>query len=328
QLGPDNIADMVEQVSMSIVNIETKAVSNSNNEGFDFYDDPFFRQFFGDNMLRPREFYQNAIGTGFVIDPSGLIVTNQHVIDNASEISVNFSGGEKYAAEVIGQDRELDLAVIKVKTEKELPLLKIGDSDSIRVGEWVIAIGNPYGLDHTVTVGVISAKGRPIKIEDRSYKNLIQTDAAINPGNSGGPLLNPQGEVIGINTAVNASAQGIGFAIPINTAKEILNELISTGKIARPYLGLYLQEIDDNLSQYLNVNTNGVVVADVVEGGPSDKAGLKKYDVIVGINKVNVNNYEHLQELLKGYNIGETIELNIIRDGNSMNVNLILAEKP
>jgi Do/DeqQ family serine protease len=319
---------MVEQVSMSIVNIETKAVSNSNNEGFDFYDDPFFRQFFGDNMLRPREFYQNAIGTGFVIDPSGLIVTNQHVIDNASEISVNFSGGEKYAAEVIGQDRELDLAVIKVKTEKELPLLKIGDSDSIRVGEWVIAIGNPYGLDHTVTVGVISAKGRPIKIEDRSYKNLIQTDAAINPGNSGGPLLNPQGEVIGINTAVNASAQGIGFAIPINTAKEILNELISTGKIARPYLGLYLQEIDDNLSQYLNVNTNGVVVADVVEGGPSDKAGLKKYDVIVGINKVNVNNYEHLQELLKGYNIGETIELNIIRDGNSMNVNLILAEKP
>ncbi|MDR1159239.1 MAG: trypsin-like peptidase domain-containing protein [Syntrophomonadaceae bacterium] len=326
QLGPDNIADMVEQVSASIVNIETKTVSS--NEGFDFYSDPFFRQFFGDNMLRPREFYQNAIGTGFVIDASGLIVTNQHVIDNASEISVNFSGGEKYTAEVIGQDYELDLAVIKVETRKELPLLKIGDSDSIRVGEWVIAIGNPYGLDHTVTVGVVSAKGRPIRIEDRSYKNLIQTDAAINPGNSGGPLLNPQGEVIGINTAVNANAQGIGFAIPINTAKEILNELISTGKIARPYLGLYLQEIDNNLSQYLSVEEKGVAIAEVVTGGPSDKAGLKKYDVIVGINKVAVNDYDHLQELLKEYNIGATIELNIIRGGGAMDVNVILAEKP
>ncbi len=324
-IGPDGIADMVEKVSPAIVNIDSTTKSESPNQSF--FNDPFFRQFFGDNILRPQEYVQNSIGTGFIIDPTGLVITNQHVINNATAISVNVSG-KKYGAHVVGQDYELDLAILKLEAEEVFPVLSTGDSDQIRAGEWVVAIGNPYGLDHTVTAGVISAKGRPIKIEDRSYKNLIQTDAAINPGNSGGPLLSPSGEVIGINTAVNAEAQGIGFAIPINTVKEVLNDLIDKGKIVRPYLGVYLQDINESMAKSLNIQNQGLIIADIIRGGPAEKAGLKKYDVIIGINDTTTENYDKLQQVLKGYEIGATIKLNIIREGSPMSVNLILAEKP
>ncbi|MDD3022879.1 MAG: trypsin-like peptidase domain-containing protein, partial [Syntrophomonadaceae bacterium] len=283
-IGPANIADMVEKASPAVVNIET-TIEGNNFRNDELLNDPFFRQFFGNNIPVPKQNIQQGIGTGFIINESGYVVTNQHVIDQATQITVNLNSNKKYPAKVVGQDYDLDLAVLKIDAKEKLSTLSMGNSDQMRVGDWVVAIGNPYGLDHTVTAGVVSAKGRPIKIEDRPYKNLIQTDAAINPGNSGGPLLNTRGEVIGINTAVDAQAQGIGFAISINTAKEVLNELIDKGKVIRPYIGVWLQPVDVDLAKYLGIEAQGMVVADIVQGSPAERAGLLKYDVIVSIDK-------------------------------------------
>lgn len=325
-IGPSNIADMVEKVSPSVVNIETRVVSTTypNNP---FFNDPFFREFFGNEFNLPRENVQKGIGTGFIISEDGYILTNQHVIDQASEIIVNVNGKE-HKAKVVGQDYEMDLAVLKIASQAKLTPLRMGDSDQIRVGEWVVAIGNPYGLDHTVTAGVISAKGRPLSIEGRIYKNLIQTDAAINPGNSGGPLLNTRGEVIGINTAVNAQAQGIGFAIPINTAKEVLQELIKKGKVVRPYMGVYLQTVDQEIASYLNIEPKGAIIAGVVSGSPAEKAGLRQYDVIIGIDKEKVRTSEDVQTILSKKKVNDKVMLEIIRDGRTILVTVQLAEKP
>lgn len=327
-LGPSSVADMVEKASPAVVNIETTVVGKSFG-GSEFFNDPFFRQFFGNDIVIPRQNEQHGIGTGFIINEEGYVVTNQHVIDGASTITVNLNGNKKYQARVVGQDYELDLAVLKIDAEEKLATLKLGDSDTMRVGEWVVAIGNPYGLDHTVTAGVVSAKGRPIQIENRVYKNLIQTDAAINPGNSGGPLLSTKGEVIGINTAVDAQAQGIGFAISINTAKEVLDELINKGKVIRPYIGVWLQPVDEKLAGYLGVNqAEGMVVANVVAGGPAAQAGLKKYDVILKVDKKTINNYDELQEILKSKRVGDKVLLEIIRNQKPLLVTVNLAEKP
>lgn len=324
--GPSNIADVVDKVSSAVVNIETKTPSNSTFEVI--YNDPFFQDFFDDNMMRPKEYMQNSIGTGFVIDPQGLVLTNQHVVEGASEITITFSGNKKYSGKVIGQDTDLDLAVIKIDSTEQFPALTLGNSEKIRVGEWVIAIGNPYGLDHTVTAGVVSAKGRPMKIENRTYRNLIQTDAAINPGNSGGPLLNTRGEVIGINTAVNISAQGIGFAISINTAKDILEELINQGKIDRAYMGIYLSNMDENLAKYLGVPNKGVLVVEVVPGGPADKAGIKKYDVILVMDNIALETADGFQAIFKNKKPGESVNLQIVRGTQKISFSVTLEEKP
>ncbi|ABI68478.1 S1C family serine protease [Syntrophomonas wolfei] len=327
-LGPSSVADMVEKASPAVVNIETTVVGKSFG-GNEFFNDPFFRQFFGNDIVIPRQNEQHGIGTGFIINEEGYVITNQHVIDGASNITVNLNGNKKYQARVVGQDYDLDLAVLKIDAKEKLATLKMGDSDVIRVGEWVVAIGNPYGLDHTVTAGVVSAKGRPIQIENRVYKNLIQTDAAINPGNSGGPLLSTKGEVIGINTAVDAQAQGIGFAISINTAKEVLDELINKGKVIRPYIGVWLQPVDEKLAGYLGVKqAEGMVVANVVAGGPAAQAGLKKYDVILKVDKKTINNYDELQEILKSKRVGDKVQLEIIRNQKPLLVTVNLAEKP
>lgn len=323
-MGPDTIANMVQQTGPAVVNIETEIVSSTSS----IYDDPFFRQFFGDNMPRPKEYVESAIGTGFVIDASGLVLTNEHVIDGASKITVTFSGTKKYSATVIGKDYDLDLAVLKIAADEQLPVLPLGDSDAMRVGEWVVAIGNPYGLDHTVTAGVISAKGRPLKIEDRSYSNLIQTDAAINPGNSGGPLLNINGQVIGINTAVNAEAQGIGFAIPINTAKEVLSDLISKGKTVHPYLGVYLQSMDSDLASYLGVPNQGALVVNVIAGSPAAQAGIKQYDVITSFNQQAIQDADSLISAIKNTKPGDSVKLDIIRSGQHLDVAVTIGEKP
>ncbi|MEN6460850.1 MAG: trypsin-like peptidase domain-containing protein [Syntrophomonas sp.] len=324
--GTSNIADVVDRVSSAIVNIETKAPSNTTFEVI--YNDPFFKDFFDDNMMRPREDMQSSIGTGFVIDPQGLVLTNQHVVDGASEITITFSGNKKYSGKIIGQDQELDLAIIKIDAAQQFPALTLGNSDKIRVGEWVVAIGNPYGLDHTVTAGVISAKGRPMKIENRTYRNLIQTDAAINPGNSGGPLLNTQGEVIGINTAVNVSAQGIGFAISINTAKDVLEELINQGKIDRGYIGVYINNMDENLARYLGVPNQGVLVVQVVPDSPADKAGIKKYDVILTMDNTALKTADDFQAIFKNKKPGERVNLNIVRGTEQLSFSVTMEEKP
>jgi len=322
-IGPTNIADMVARVSPAVVNIETKTKVSNNNPFFD----PFFRDFFGDR-LSPQQSIQTGIGTGVIINEDGYVLTNQHVIDNAESISVNLASGEKYPATVVGQDYELDLAVLKISAKQKLSWLELGDSDSLRVGDWVVAIGNPYGLDHTVTAGLVSAKGRPMQIEDRVYKNLIQTDAAINPGNSGGPLLNLNGQVVGINTAVNAQAQGIGFAISINTVREVLDDLIKQGKVIRPYIGIYLQPVTEDIAKSLGIEAKGIIVAGVEKGSPAAKAGLTQYDVITQIDQTPVNTYDELQEILKKHKVGDTITLNVIRNRTPMLVPIVLTEKP
>lgn len=325
-IGPTNIADMVDEVSSAVVNIETSIVQEQYDDWYFF--DPFFRDFIGE-APRQRQNIQRGIGTGFIISEDGYVITNQHVIDNASDILVNINNEDKkYPAIVVGQDYELDLAVLKIQSNEKFVKIKMGDSDKIRIGEWAIAIGNPYGLDHTVTAGVISATGRPIKIADRIYKNLIQTDAAINPGNSGGPLLNTNGEVIGINTAVSAQAQGIGFAISINTAKEVLDELIEKGKVIRPYMGVWLQAVDENIATHFNIPQNGVMIAEIEANGSADRAGLLKYDIIIAIDGNTINDAETLQDILKERKVGDRINIIIIRDGQEKTISLLLAEKP
>jgi len=325
-IGPQNIADMVEMVSPAVVNIEANQVRSG--YGSNLFQDPFFDEFFGDNFDNPGDNVETAIGSGFIINKEGYVVTNQHVIDGADEIKVNLVNGDSYTAEVVGQDYEMDLAVLKIAAKTELTPLELGNSEKLRAGEWVIAIGNPYGLDHTVTAGVVSAKGRPMQIENRVYKDLIQTDAAINPGNSGGPLLNTAGQVIGINTAVNAQAQGIGFAISIDTARQILDELISKGKVIRPYIGIYLQPVSQEIADYLKIEKKGIIVAGIEPNSPAEQAGLQRYDVITHIDQQEINNYEQLQEVLKQHKVGDGIGLQVIREGVPMLIPLKLAEKP
>lgn len=328
--GQMSVADIVEKASPAVVNIEAKIKVSSGYQD-PFLNDPFFRDFFGNrNQIAPQSRYQNSIGTGFIISEDGYIITNQHVIDNADEITVKLQGKEKgIPAQLVGQDYELDLAVLKING-KGYKTLTLGNSDQMKVGEWVVAIGEPYGLDHTVTTGVISAKGRPIKIEDRNYKNLIQTDAAINPGNSGGPLLNMRGEVIGINTAVNAQAQGIGFAISINTAKEVLDQLMDNGKVSRPYLGISMVDIDGAAIKELDLpaNTHGVAVAKVVQASPAAKAGLMYMDVIVTVDGKAISNGKDVQEAIAGKEIGDRIMVGVIRQGNDITLPVILEAKP
>lgn len=328
--GTMDIADMVEKATPAVVNIKSKVQSNSIADN-PFFNDPFFREFFGDAYnydMSPQ--YETGIGTGFIITTDGYILTNQHVIENAASVTVQLnSKTEEIPAKVVGQDRDLDLAVLKIEGSN-YPVLKLGDSNKMRVGEWVVAIGQPYGLDHTVTTGVISAKGRPINIEDRQYKNLIQTDAAINPGNSGGPLLNLQGEVIAINTAVNATAQGIGFAIPTDTVNEVLQDLIQGNTIIRPFLGISMTDVNDEVRQQLNLagSTRGVLVVEVVSGTAAEEAGIREMDVITAIDGSSITSSSGLQEIVSDHKVGDKIKLSIVRNGKPIELTASLLAKP
>lgn len=324
-LGTGSIADIVDSAGPAVVKISTTKISKAPDP---FYNDPFFRYFFGD-QYSPREQKQTGIGSGFIISEDGLVITNEHVISGATDIKVTIGGKDKeYNAGVVGADYDLDLAVLQIQGAKNLPYLKMGDSGDVKVGNWVIAIGNPFGFDHTVTVGVISAKGRPITVENRHYKDLLQTDAAINPGNSGGPLLNLKGEVIGINTAV-AQAQGIGFAIPTNTVKSVLDELMKTGKVSHPWLGVQMSDMDSELARYLGLqSTDGVVIVGVIPGSPAEKAGLQQRDVMLEINGKKIKNTEELAKAIKDMKIGQKSTLLIYRSGRLMNMNFTVGEKP
>ncbi len=329
KIGPTDISQTVKKASPAVVNIESFATQTSQMSPF--MNDPFFREFFGRNFeFEPYPEQSTGIGTGFIFDKSGLIITNEHVIHGASKIEVTIDGFDKpLSAKVVGSDQELDLAVLKVSVNKDLPVLKLGDSNKTEVGSWVIAIGNPYGLDHTVTVGVISAKGRPVQVSGRMFKDLLQTDAAINPGNSGGPLLNTAGEVIGINTAVNASAQGIGFAIPVATVKEVLDDLVNNGKVTKPYIGVYLQPVDKELAEYFGApDTNGAIVAYVVPGSPAEKAGLRKGDIIVEMAKKKIKTPEDVTNNLKKIKIGDKVVFQVFREGHTEFITVKIGEKP
>ena len=313
-LDPDTIPNMVERTSPAVVRIDTTQQSSGG-----YYIDPFFQPFFGPELLPSQPQTSHGMGSGFIVSGDGYILTNEHVVSGADTIEVTLAEHEQpYTATIIGSDKELDLAVLKIESDEELPKLSLGDFSNVRVGEWVVAIGNPYGLDHTVTVGVISATGRPITIQSRQYKNLLQTDASINPGNSGGPLLNLNGEVVGINTAINYEAQGIGFAIPSSTVSEVLSDLMEKGGVDRPWLGVSLQNVTEQVARYLDLpDTNGALIRQVVENSPAQKCGLDVGDVIISYNGAAINTPEELTAAVRATEVGAKAEIGFIRGGES-----------
>ncbi|PKN84860.1 MAG: peptidase, partial [Deltaproteobacteria bacterium HGW-Deltaproteobacteria-1] len=288
------------------------------------FGDDFFDRFFGD--MPRREFKQRSLGSGFIISNDGYIFTNNHVVEQADTILVKISDGKEYEAKVIGTDANTDIALIKIKPSNSLPIAEIGDSEKVKVGEWVIAIGNPFGLDATVTAGIVSAKGRVIGAGP--YDNFIQTDASINPGNSGGPLFNMEGKVIGINTAIVAQGQGIGFAIPINMAKNILADLKTKGKVTRGWLGISVQDISDDIAKNLNhQNKGGALVSDVFKGDPADQAGIKVGDIITEINGKPIKDTHELLLTIAALQVGQKMNVKAIRDGKEMTFRVTVAER-
>jgi len=330
---PASFADLAEKLGPAVVNVSTTKVIKSrsgkapNGEmPFDrfFGNDEFFRRFFGD--LPERELKQRSLGSGFIISSDGYIFTNNHVVEKADKIRVKLSTGKEYDAEVKGRDSNTDIALIKIKADRALPVASLGNSDKLRVGEWVFAIGNPFGLDHTVTAGIISAKGRMIGAGP--YDNFLQTDASINPGNSGGPLFNMAGEVVGINTAIVAQGQGIGFAIPINMAKEIMEDLKSKGRVTRGWLGITVQDISEEISATLKLkNQQGALVSQVLEGEPGDKAGMKPGDIITGIDGKAVNNTKDLLKTVAGLNVGKKVRIRTLREGKELSLATTIGER-
>ena len=324
----NSIADIAEKVGPAVVNIDTVRMVK---QGSPFFSrDPIFRQFFGEQFKDySRTIPQKGTGSGFIISQEGYILTNEHVVHKAEKIKVTLSDGREFDGKVIGSDLDSDIAIVKIDSD-DLPIVTLGDSDKLRVGEIVVAIGNPYGLKQTVTMGVVSAEGRSIPVEGHTYRNFIQTDAAINPGNSGGPLLNTKGEVVGINSAIIPYAQGIGFAIPINIPKKNIDELIELGKVRRSWLGVYIQEVTPEIAEQFNLpeNAKGVLVGDVVEDSPAEESGLKRGDVIVKINDEKVNSPEELQNKIRSIEIGEKISVEAMRDGKEISFAVKIGEMP
>lgn len=342
----DAFAQVAAQVKPSVVNISAVHVEQYQTAPYEFYFGDPFEEFFGDffgqpSPRRPRQHprtYQRrfeGMGSGVLIDPEGYILTNEHVVRNADEIKVTLLGeeGHTYTGRVIGKDPKTDLAVIKIAAGRTLPAAPLGNSHTVRVGDWVLAIGSPFGLSQTVTAGIISAERQSLVIEGREYKDLLQTDAAINRGNSGGPLVNVRGEVIGINSAIYAPTgvfAGIGFAIPIDRAKEILGDLIHKGRVIRGWLGV---ELAKGLSpvmvkQFGLPDERGALVNSVQKGSPADRAGIRRGDVIRSFDGVLIKDIEHLQTLVSKTPPKKTVRIQLIRERKSIEVTLAIGERP
>ena len=327
---------VAERVRPAVVHIGTVQVARTRRPPASpgpFADDPLFKEFF-DQFFGPRtpgnrgEFHQPGLGSGVIVDRRGYVLTNFHVIKGADGVLVRLSSKREYRGRIVGTDTKTDLAVVRFEPEAEVTVATLGNSDALRVGEWAVAIGNPFGLDQTVTVGVVSATGRA-DVGIASYENFIQTDASINPGNSGGPLVNLRGEVIGINTAIVATGQGIGFAIPANMAKRIVNQLIDRGKVTRGWLGVAVQPLTVELAQAVGVKeTTGAVVSRVYPSSPAAAAELKQNDVIVTFDGVTVEDYNHLHRLAAEAEVGRTVKLGIVRDKQPRTVDLKITEAP
>lgn len=341
--APQGFADIVAPLLSAVVNISTTQKASKNNgikspfpEGSPLEEfNQFFERFglpmpngdFHDEYEEDRKAV--SLGSGFVIDSSGYIVTNHHVIGEADEINVKFSDGKQLKAKVVGFDSKTDLALLKVETDKPLPNVKFGDSDQSRVGDWIIAIGNPFGLGGTVTSGIISASGRDINAVG-IVDNYIQTDAAINRGNSGGPMFNMQGEVIGINTAIYSPSGGnigIGFATPSSTAKIVIEQLKKTGKVTRGLLGVKIQPVTDEIAESLGINEDqGALVVEVGNATPAEKAGLKVGDIIISFNGQSINNNKKLPRIVAESPIGKELPLEVLRDGDKLSLHAKLIE--
>ncbi|MBQ9537179.1 MAG: Do family serine endopeptidase [Desulfovibrionaceae bacterium] len=343
QAGPADFSMLAAQSGQAVVNIGTeKRTTNGGPE--DFFGEMFknlppgFDHFFGfDDFFnrQPRKRMprrgQKSLGSGFLISADGYIVTNNHVVADADTITVTLENGqrkqESLKATLVGADEETDLALLKINPKRSLPYLEFGDSDSLRVGEWVLAIGNPFGLDHTVTAGILSAKGRDIK--SGPFDNFLQTDASINPGNSGGPLLNMEGRVIGINTAIIASGQGIGFAIPSNMARGIIEKIRQGKKVQRGYLGVQIQEVDEDMAKALGLNeAHGALVGQVIAGEAAERAGLQDGDVILEVNGKSMADSAELLRTIANLAPGETVQLRVFRGGKIIPCNVTLGERP
>ncbi len=325
------IASAVERVGPAVVRIDSSRTVQSRVP--EIFNDPFFKQFFGaDVPSAPSSRVERGTGSGFVISSDGLILTNAHVVSGADTVSVTLKDGREFKGKVVGQDSLTDVAVVRVQANN-LPTVSLGNSDALKPGEWAIAIGNPLGLDNTVTAGIISATGRTsseVRVPDKRV-NFIQTDAAINPGNSGGPLLNQRGEVIGMNTAIIGGAQGLGFAVPINTAQRISQQLISKGRVDHPYLGIQMRGLTPDLKQQINSDRQvgfqvqddqGVVIFQVLPNSPAAKSGLRNGDVIKRVNGQSVTKAEQVQQAVESASIGGTLQVEVNRGGRSTTVSV------
>jgi Do/DeqQ family serine protease len=313
----------VKKISPAVVNISSEyEVRNRVNPFFQFPVDPFFKDFFDHRYERRQKL--SSLGSGVIIDGRrGFILTNEHVIAKTGTITVVLNDGREFKADIVGADPESDLAVLKISSEAALPSIEMGDSNDIMIGETVIAIGNPFGFSNTVTTGVVSAVNRSIRVDERVYNDFIQTDASINPGNSGGPLLNINGELIGINTAIYAKAEGIGFAIPINKARKIITDLIEFGEVVHAWIGLSVQNIDARLAQYMNLpSAGGVVAQDIEPSGPAAASGVLEGDVILSIDQQRIESIADYEQIMRGLPSGKNIEIKLKRDGREMVVGI------
>jgi len=332
--APESFSRLAETASPAVVNIRIeKTVKLREPSMRQFHRDPwgreqpfkdFFERFFGEES--PREFKQPSVGSGFIIDKSGYVVTNNHVIENADKIVVKLSDDHELDAEVVGRDPNTDIALLKVDSDTDLPFIKMGDSKKLKIGQWVVAIGSPFGLERTVTAGIVSAKGRVIG--SGPYDDFIQTDASINPGNSGGPLLNMDGEVVGINTAIIASATGIGFAIPISLAQGIIAQLKSEGEVTRGWLGVAIQDLTSEMAEYYGLkDRKGVLVADDFSGDPADKAGIRAKDIILSVNDREIESSRQLTSMIAGLKVGEIAKIEVFRDRKIKTFSIELAKR-
>ena len=342
---PGNFAELAEKARPGVVNIQTvKTIKGGGRVFRHFFGDPFggqspfgrqnpfdgenpFEDFFGpQNDDGPSDnFQQKSLGSGFIIDREGHIVTNNHVVDGADGVKVKLANGKEFDAKVIGRDAKTDLALIKISGSSDLQPLKMGNSDDEKVGNWVVAIGSPFGLEQTVTAGIVSAKGRILG--SGPYDNFIQTDASINPGNSGGPLINMKGEVIGINTAIIASGQGIGFAIPINTANDVIPQLKNKGQVTRGWLGVSIQDITPELAKSFGLKEKkGALVADVVKDGPAEKAGIERGDVIVEFDGKEIAESKDLPRIVAAVPVGKSVTIKLLKDGKMISKDVKIAQ--
>jgi serine protease Do len=335
RMAPLSFSDLADTVSPAVVHIKVeKTVRGSGRTMGPLDQNPFggnqqFKDFFGRHFGQQRrpEFRQPGQGSGFIVDKSGYIVTNNHVVKGADKITVILKDETQLDAQVVGLDPVTDIALIKINPKMQLTTVRLGSSDKLRVGEWVAAIGSPFGLEYTVTAGIVSAKGRVIG--SGPYDDFIQTDASINPGNSGGPLINMQGEVVGINTMIIAGGQGIGFAIPVDQAKGIIAQLKSDGEVTRGWLGVTIQDLKGDLAEYYGVKSqSGVMVADVVSGDPADRAGIKPKDIITKVNGKKISSSRDLTNLAAGLGVGDTANVTILREGQQKTLQVKIGRRP